>query len=443
MIATVGLATPSEESTSLFKRYKSLEENPKTPPGNQVDDKSGTANLRKPRIHFLGAWDTVPSIWVLRRKLLPRTNQCEHIDHFRHALAMDERRGKFMPEYTVHPSESKGDKTVKEVWFMGTHSDIGGGIDSNRSPAAELALLWMMKEAEKAGLIVDPQTPDEDVKRARIVPSFTGLWWIHEILPLTRLASDGLSTTNRWHLGRGRRIPGHHKIHYSAWANLWQARYTSYHPHARFEQWDWIFHDVVSPTSTRWEGDRGPVEALEIVQDINDTLIKVANQDLKVMGWLDTVNKRLRDGISAEFLWEFGGPLFLLKIAKFENEELVRGIVEAVLGTCDSRSTSKTVQVPSPEATTSGEQGLSEPNTNRVRDGIKRLPELLKCYRKTGPYVPISQKETGRNPLDLSKREANNPTDLKPLEQPPERPPNGPLDTTLTTTPVPVEGRRT
>jgi hypothetical protein len=57
-----------------------------------------------------------------------------HVCVFRHALALDERRVKFLPEYvngglgptkesgSESDGESKGD--VKEVWFSGTHSDM-------------------------------------------------------------------------------------------------------------------------------------------------------------------------------------------------------------------------------------------------------------------------------------------------------------------------------
>ncbi|KAG9097106.1 hypothetical protein FS749_007048 [Ceratobasidium sp. UAMH 11750] len=110
---------------------------------------------------------------------------------------MDERRVKFLPEYMEHPHQTEADdKRVKEVWFTGTHSDIGGGnvrnIDLNRGTES---LVWMMNEAEQAGLKVDPTNLGQDVKRARVVPSLTIGWWILEFLPLTRLASNGSDTT--------------------------------------------------------------------------------------------------------------------------------------------------------------------------------------------------------------------------------------------------------
>ncbi|KAF9541802.1 WD40 repeat-like protein [Agrocybe pediades] len=53
------------------------------------------------KVHFVGAWDTVSSIGLARKKkLLPGTiDGMKHVCFFRHALALDERRVKFLPEY--------------------------------------------------------------------------------------------------------------------------------------------------------------------------------------------------------------------------------------------------------------------------------------------------------------------------------------------------------
>ena len=116
--------------------------------------------------------DTVSSIGVVRgKRLLPGTTDgMRHVCFFRHALALDERRVKFLPEYAYggsglqaeNPGDNAksgdiGDKSVnrqnamaatglsyeggpvnekadvpkegkyaqiKEVWFAGTHSDM-------------------------------------------------------------------------------------------------------------------------------------------------------------------------------------------------------------------------------------------------------------------------------------------------------------------------------
>ena len=87
--------------------------------------------------------DTVSSIGIIRGKNLPLTDSPEHICFFRHALALDERRIKFLPEYArggvmLDPTVSQqaassshsggpgllSGPRVKETWFTGTHSDM-------------------------------------------------------------------------------------------------------------------------------------------------------------------------------------------------------------------------------------------------------------------------------------------------------------------------------
>ena len=57
-----------------------------------------------------------------RDSLLPLSDSANHICVFRHALALDERRVKFLPEYVR--SESTSNNDIEEVWFPGTHSDV-------------------------------------------------------------------------------------------------------------------------------------------------------------------------------------------------------------------------------------------------------------------------------------------------------------------------------
>ena len=64
----------------------------------------------------------------MRGKTLPGTTDgMGHVCVFRHALALDERRVKFLPEYAFggegpHGKEIECD--LKEVWFAGSHSDM-------------------------------------------------------------------------------------------------------------------------------------------------------------------------------------------------------------------------------------------------------------------------------------------------------------------------------
>jgi hypothetical protein len=49
-----------------------------------------------------------------------------HVCAFRHALALDELRIKFLPEYANGGAgpDSAGGGDIKEVWFAGSHSDM-------------------------------------------------------------------------------------------------------------------------------------------------------------------------------------------------------------------------------------------------------------------------------------------------------------------------------
>ncbi|RXW15241.1 hypothetical protein EST38_g10613 [Candolleomyces aberdarensis] len=165
------------------------------------------------KVHFVGAWDTVSSIGVARgKKMLPGTTDgMKHVCHFRHALALDERRVKFLPEYawggsTMPPSRpldwnhtpprsglqnTSGDiyTHILEVWFAGTHSDIGGGnvqnlgMDRSRPP-----LRWMVLEAVALGLrtaeFERELTSDQQIE---FQESLTGIWHLLEYWPLRRL----------------------------------------------------------------------------------------------------------------------------------------------------------------------------------------------------------------------------------------------------------------
>ncbi|ELU36297.1 hypothetical protein AG1IA_09673 [Rhizoctonia solani AG-1 IA] len=45
----------------------------------------------------------------------------------RHALALDEFRGHFIPSVWDHGRTVRGSQTAVEMWFRGSHSDVGGG----------------------------------------------------------------------------------------------------------------------------------------------------------------------------------------------------------------------------------------------------------------------------------------------------------------------------
>lgn len=128
---------------------------------------------RWPTIRFLGVWDTVASVIVprldqfWRLKLfsleeLAFTLRNPSVKTFRQAISIDEERCMFRLKKWEEPQEfwsnrfvpddKKVEQDILQVWFAGVHADIGGGYPEKESGLSKYPLLWMIDEAEKAGL---------------------------------------------------------------------------------------------------------------------------------------------------------------------------------------------------------------------------------------------------------------------------------------------------
>jgi uncharacterized protein (DUF2235 family) len=108
--------------------------------------------------HFVGVWDTVSSVgWINDPLKIPYTANNPDIQIGRHAIALDERRGFYRPNLWRPGDDAarSGPKDLKQVWFVGFHGDVGGGYPETESGLSKIALRWMLREAEAAGLLVD------------------------------------------------------------------------------------------------------------------------------------------------------------------------------------------------------------------------------------------------------------------------------------------------
>ncbi len=109
-------------------------------------------------IYFLGVWDTVGSLGIpfsflgfLNDKYeFHDTKLSRIIEHARHAVSIDEKRDDFKP--TLWDLKNKKED-IKQVWFAGVHSDVGGGF--KESGLSDIALKWMIQEAKALGLTVE------------------------------------------------------------------------------------------------------------------------------------------------------------------------------------------------------------------------------------------------------------------------------------------------
>ncbi|KAF8517289.1 hypothetical protein BU17DRAFT_76469 [Hysterangium stoloniferum] len=93
-----GYLLPRIRDSSL-QMWNLPQTSPPKKPLNLANRFKDTFSRKDVRVHFIGVWDTVSSIGIVRGPNLPGTVNLDHTCYFRHALALDERRVKFLPEY--------------------------------------------------------------------------------------------------------------------------------------------------------------------------------------------------------------------------------------------------------------------------------------------------------------------------------------------------------
>ncbi|KAF8453365.1 hypothetical protein BGX38DRAFT_1178324 [Terfezia claveryi] len=122
-----------------------------------------------PRIRVLGAFDTVKTVITLPVHNLVqggipiidfKLDAPALVDHFRHALALNEQRSLFSPSFWKSDSQSS-DRSYLEAWFFGHHHDIGGGDDFQG--LALWPLQWILHASMESGLILDSTIKPYDI----------------------------------------------------------------------------------------------------------------------------------------------------------------------------------------------------------------------------------------------------------------------------------------
>ncbi|KAH0383299.1 hypothetical protein KCU92_g5514, partial [Aureobasidium melanogenum] len=119
-------------------------------------ERRGMTRLRVP-IKVIGVWDTVGSLGTPRIGWLEKigvqssaskrmsfydTRLPDCVEYAFQALALDERRSAFAPALW---EKRPGNTTVlRQVWFPGVHSNIGGGLPDQE--LANITLAWMMSQ---------------------------------------------------------------------------------------------------------------------------------------------------------------------------------------------------------------------------------------------------------------------------------------------------------
>jgi uncharacterized protein (DUF2235 family) len=192
-----------------------------------------TMSCAKPRIRFVGVWDTVSSVgWVENPLHLPYEASNPEIEVGRHAISIDERRAFFRSHLWMPPKNAgaeHGPKDMLQVWFPGVHCDVGGGYAEAESGLSKFALEWMLEEAKAAGLQTIPEREQEVLGRGgntQYVPassdavmheSLKGAWNIAEFIPKRHWSWKQNKWERRMNLFRRRTIPPGSWVHESAY----------------------------------------------------------------------------------------------------------------------------------------------------------------------------------------------------------------------------------
>lgn len=167
---------------------------------------------------------------------------------------------------TLDGDAVEGGTVVKEVWFAGCHSDVGGGAVADVVPRSlgDISLRWMIQElldtnpsiAWRAGAIQElfnedaaraaeegrPPLPDLDSLDATqpLNDAFkkNPVWWVLEVLPLSWVWQDDKGAWHRqwrFNLGRGRKIEGDPEIHPTVKLRV-QDKQLKYTPRAQWKK---------------------------------------------------------------------------------------------------------------------------------------------------------------------------------------------------------------
>ena len=171
-------------------------------------------------VEFLGVWDTVAALGLpfksfnnlldripLFRHKFQDLRLSESVKHAYQALAIDDERHIFHP--TMWDIQNlKPYQTVKQVWFCGMHTDVGGGYAE--SALSDIPLEWMAAMAVKHGLKIhrkmalngDPNGFMHDSRGTLLTkllywrkvrfmnPFFNGKATVHESVLMRRLSQD-------------------------------------------------------------------------------------------------------------------------------------------------------------------------------------------------------------------------------------------------------------
>ena len=143
-----------------YKIYK-IENEPKRK--RKADEFVSKHHTMWTRIKFLGCYDTVAALALPIKPLSVLMNKIpgmqhkfqnfklnETVENAYQALAIDDERKTFHP--ILWDPEALPYQTIKQVWFCGMHTDVGGGYDEQE--LSDIPFSWMKEMAVNHGLLI-------------------------------------------------------------------------------------------------------------------------------------------------------------------------------------------------------------------------------------------------------------------------------------------------
>src|SRR5882672_6756882 len=123
-------------------------------------------------VRLVGVWDTVGALGIPDEFFIPALRKVDkavdaklygfldtdlnpRVEAAYHAVAIDERRKPFLPTLWTDapgavPRVNVAGSKVEQVWFVGAHSNVGGGYAD--TGLSDIALKWMVDRATRNGL---------------------------------------------------------------------------------------------------------------------------------------------------------------------------------------------------------------------------------------------------------------------------------------------------
>ena len=182
-----------------------------TPTGvAKVEDLRSLTHYPTP-IKCIGVWDTVGNLGVPRigsvtpaqRYAFHDTHLSERVEVALHALAIDEVRGPFAPTLWTQQAGAKSPagQIVEQVWFPGSHANVGGGLVD--TALSDTALIWMAERVNATtGFAFDFNNAGVPELRPSIdgtqLDVAQGIYKVSKTFPFVRLIRQDLRALPRW-----------------------------------------------------------------------------------------------------------------------------------------------------------------------------------------------------------------------------------------------------